>query len=290
MNNAGALWDRHCEEKFFIKSLEITAAEKLFYDVNKRLIAYWPKSYEGATSTLQSRNAYIGNFTEKWVAELISGVLPENLYAISGVECADLGLTSQSAADIVISKSNSKKQNSKDILVIFEVKMSIVWNWELQNSKLQCLGDYKTHRGNPSLLRSDSMLKAIGKSINIRTSSEAARHIPIVIIGNTPITENYYEKVDHLKMSGIIQNVWSLNPCPLDEIADEDNLKETEGKGFLRFDSLNELEYYVKDLLSCDLNFFSSMKTKEEIGKYITIACEESTNEMKAIKFLSLLK
>ena len=32
------------------------------------------------------------------------------------------------------------------------------------------------------------------------------------------------------------------------------------------------------------------MKTKEEIGKYITIACKESTNEMKAIKFLSLLK
>jgi hypothetical protein len=232
----------------------------------------------------------IGNFTEKWVTELISSVLPKSLYAVSDVECADLGLTSQSVADVVVSKNNSKKQNSDDILIIFEVKMSIVWNWELQNSKLQCLGDYKTHRGNPSLLRSDSILKAIGKSINIRTSSEAAKRIPIVIIGNTPITKNYYEKIDHLKTSGIIQNIWSLNPYPLDEVADKDNLKETKGKGFLRFDSLNELKHCVKGLLSCDLNFFSSMRTKEEIGKYITIACKESTNEMKAIKFLSLLK
>ncbi|GHT42879.1 hypothetical protein AGMMS49921_09250 [Endomicrobiia bacterium] len=47
MKNADALWGRNCEEKFFIKSLEITAAEKLFFNVNKRLIAYWPKSYEG---------------------------------------------------------------------------------------------------------------------------------------------------------------------------------------------------------------------------------------------------
>ncbi|GHT46736.1 hypothetical protein AGMMS49936_06140 [Endomicrobiia bacterium] len=113
MKNADTLWGRSCEEKFFVRSLEITAAEKLFYNVDKHLIAYWPKSYEGATSTLQSRNAYIGNFTEKWVTELISSVLPKNLYAISGVECVDLGLTSQSAADVVISKVNSKKQSSK---------------------------------------------------------------------------------------------------------------------------------------------------------------------------------
>jgi hypothetical protein len=206
------------------------------------LLAYWPKSYEGVTSTLQSRNLYIGNFTEKWVTELISGVLPKNLYAVNGVECADLGLTSQSAADVVISKSNSNKQDGKDILVIFEVKMSIAWNWQLQNSKLQCLGDYKTHKGNPSLLRSDSMLKAIGKSINIRTFSQAAKHIPIIIIGNTPITKNYYEKVDHLKISGIIQGIWSLNPYPLDKVADKDNLKKTKHKRFIKL----RFEFFFK--------------------------------------------
>jgi hypothetical protein len=32
------------------------------------------------------------------------------------------------------------------------------------------------------------------------------------------------------------------------------------------------------------------MKTKEEIGKYISIACKELTNEKRAVKFLSLLQ
>jgi hypothetical protein len=290
MGNSNMLWNKDCEKKIFMKSLEITTAEKLFYNVNKSFMAYWPKSYKGTASTLQSRNSYIGNFTEKWVTELISKVLPKNLYAVNGVECEDLGLTSQSTADVVISKNNSKIQNSNDILAIFEVKMSIVWNWKFDNSELKCLGDYKTHKGNPSLLRSDSMLKAIGKSINIRTSGEAAKCIPIIIIGNSPITKNYYRKIDHLKMFGIIQNIWSLNPSPLDKFNDIDNLKETEGKGFLRLDSIKELKHCIKDLLRYELNFFSSMKTKEEIGKYITIAYKESTDEKKAIKFLSLLR
>ena len=50
--------------------------------------------------------------------------------------------------------------------------MSIVWNWEYKQVKgkpeIICVGDYKTHTGQPSIRRSDSMLKAIGKSINIR--------------------------------------------------------------------------------------------------------------------------
>jgi len=46
------------------------------------------------------------------------------------------------------------------------------------------------------LLRSDSMLKGIGKSINIRVSSFKAATIPIIVMGNTPITNSYYPKVD----------------------------------------------------------------------------------------------
>jgi hypothetical protein len=60
--------------------------------------------------------------------------------------------------------------------------MSIVWNWELKNNQLICLGDFKTHKGNPGLLRSDSMLKAIGKNINIRVSGIGASRIPIIIL------------------------------------------------------------------------------------------------------------
>ena len=69
-----------------------------------------------------------------------------------------------SPADVVISRSKNISQAPEDIFAIIEVKMSVVWNWELQKNKsFVCIGDYKTHQGNPGLLRSDSMLKAIGK-------------------------------------------------------------------------------------------------------------------------------
>lgn len=41
-------------------------------------------------------------------------------------------------------------------------------------NNVEYVGDYKQHKGNPALLRSDSMLKAIGKSINIRVSGIAS--------------------------------------------------------------------------------------------------------------------
>lgn len=91
------------------------------------------------------------------------------------------------------------QQDPENIQLIVEVKMSLVWNWELLNQgfggKIVCIGDYRSHQGNSGLLMSDSMLKAIGKSINIRVyirvSSFKASSIPIVILGNTPITESY---------------------------------------------------------------------------------------------------
>ena len=121
------------------------------------------------------------------------------MFAIRGVICDEIGLTNQSPADIAICTVNSIVQNPENIRALFEVKMSIVWNWELINGEIRCLGDYKTHKGNPGLLRSDSMLKAIGKSINIRVSGYQASKIPIIILGNTPVTHSYQSKVDHLK-------------------------------------------------------------------------------------------
>ena len=72
-------------------------------------------------------------------------------------------------------------------------KTSIAWNWDYYplTNELKCIGDYTTHKGNPGLLRSDTMLKAIGKSINVRVSSFKSSKIPIVILGNTPITRSY---------------------------------------------------------------------------------------------------
>ena len=47
-----------------------------------------------------------------------------------------------SPADAVISKSNNIIQQPEDILIIIEVKMSVVWNWELRNknklARLNC--------------------------------------------------------------------------------------------------------------------------------------------------------
>ncbi|RKY55797.1 MAG: hypothetical protein DRP89_02595 [Candidatus Neomarinimicrobiota bacterium] len=151
-----------------------------------------------------------------------------------------------------------------------------------------CIGDFKTHRGKPGLLRSDSMLKAIGKSINIRVSGDKASKIPIIILGNTPITNSYISKVDHLKRAGIIQGFWSVNPQPLDN--NGSNLKNTPEGGFIRMDSYSELNNNLKNLLSDSTVFFSGMKSMKELGRIIKIADKEMSFEKKAEKFLFLIR
>lgn len=199
-------------------------------------------------------------------------------------------MTNQSPADVAICKTKEVIQKSQNILMIIEVKMSVVWNWEfIQKDKdLLCIGDYKTHQGNPGLLRSDTMLKAIGKSINIRVSSFSASRIPIIIIGNTPITKNYYEKVDHLKRNGIIQGFCSINPEPLDN--NGENIKSTPYKGFYRFDGYEDLKQNALNLLKEEREFFSSMQTRKRLGRLIEIANKETIYEAKALKFLELLR
>ncbi|MCM8797161.1 MAG: hypothetical protein NC923_04705 [Candidatus Omnitrophica bacterium] len=287
------LWNKQQEVDFFQNSRKIATPEQLFYRSNdKRYLAYWPKGYEGEKTTLQSRNAFIGNYTEKWCSELLKDFATKvkgNI--VQDVVCEEIGLTKQSPADVALCKTKDIIQNPENIILILEVKMSVVWNWELKKiagkEELICLGDYNSHQGNPSLLRSDTMLKAIGKSINIRVSSYKAAKIPIVIIGNTPITNSYYEKVDHLKKCGIIQGFWSINPKPLDR---EDTIKNTRALGFYRFDSYEELDKELTKLLKEEREFFSSMQTKTELGKIIEIANKEDTYEKKAEKFLELIR
>ncbi len=284
------LWNKEVEQRFFSEAQKFATPKQLFYVTDSaKHVAYWPKGYDGTKSTLQSRNALIGNFTEKWTTDLIQGIVKDKgLFAVQEAICNEIALSTQSSADVVISRRNNLNQNPEDILTIIEVKMSVVWNWEFQRSKLICIGDYKTHQGNPGLLRSDSMLKAIGKSINIRVSSFKASKIPIIIMGNTPITNSYYSKVDHLKVAGIIQGFWSVNPKPLDN--DGENIKKTEKQGFHRFDSSDELKKSFESLLSEERNFFSSMKTKKELGEIIEIANREESYEKKAEMFLRLTK
>jgi hypothetical protein len=289
------LWNKNQEKEFFIKSLEFATPEQLFYlTKDKKYYAYWPKNYDGRKTTLQSRNALIGSYSEKWTTELFKEIGEKvSGYSVQGVVSEEIGLTRQSPADVAICKTKDVVQKPENILMILEVKISVVWNWEFiqkdeKSFDLICIGDYKTHQGNPSLLRSDTMLKAIGKSINIRVSSFAASKIPIVIIGNTPITKSYYEKADHLKKNGIIQGFWSVNPNPLDN--DGENIKNTPSNGFYRFDDYRELDKAALNLLKEEREFFSSMQTKKRLGEIIEIANRESTYEAKAQRFLELLR
>jgi hypothetical protein len=61
------LWNKEVEQRFFNEAQKFAMPEQLFYVSDSgKYLAYWPKSYDGKKSTLQSRNALIGNFTEKW--------------------------------------------------------------------------------------------------------------------------------------------------------------------------------------------------------------------------------
>lgn len=288
------LWDKDAERAFFTEARKFASFEQLFYVSNDgRYYAYWPKNYKEFKTTLQARNALIGSFTEKWSADLVRDFAQsKDHYVVQGAICDEIGLPKRSSADLAICRTPNIIQRAEDILLIFEVKMSIVWNWELKvkdvKEELICLGDYRTHQGNPGLLRSDSMLKAIGKSINIRVSSIKASKIPIIVLGNTPITEMYYEKVDHLKISGIIQGFWSMNPMPLDN--NKENVKSTNGFGFYRFDTYEEFTDKLEELFREEREFFSGMKTKGELGRIIDIANQEDAYEKKAEKFLALIR
>ncbi|UJS18303.1 MAG: hypothetical protein L3J17_04380 [Candidatus Jettenia sp.] len=285
------LWSKNTEIEFFAKAREFATPDQLFYkDISGKYLAYWPKGYGNPKTTLQSRNTLIGNFTEKWTTNLIQDVVKDKgLFAVQGAICEEIALSNKSSADVVISRSNTINQNPENILAILEVKMSVVWNWEFKPNlnKLICLGDFKSHQGNPGLLRSDSMLKAIGKSINIRVSSYKSNKIPIIIMGNTPITISYYSKVDYLKIAGIIQGFWSINPNPLN--GNGENIKKTPKEGFYKFDTFSELKTKIDDLLNKEHHFFSSMKSKKELGKIIESANKKESYEEKAEEFLRII-
>lgn len=288
------LWGKEQEVKFFSDARKSSIEpKKLFYlSSDYRYYAYWPKNYKGSKSTLQARNTLIGNYTEKWSVDLLSEFAQNRgLYAVQKVVCDEIGLSKKSSADVAICRTQYTSQKPDDILLIVEVKMSVVWNWELvsdlNDERLVCLGDYRTHQGNPGLLRSDTMLKAIGKSINIRVSSPKSSKIPIIVLGNTPVTKSYYHKVDFLQKSGIIQGFWSVNPKPLDN--DGENIKKTEGTGFYRIDAYSELISKFEELFSKEIEFFSSMKPKDELGRIIEIANRELTYDKKGERFLALI-
>lgn len=284
-----ALWNNDIEIKFFTEALKNFASpEQVFYNLQSGYYAYIPKGIDAEGQTLQSRNSLIGNFTEKWCKAIFEPVAEKlGLFAVNGVICEELGLTRQSSADLAFCITNDTIQQPENIKLIFEIKMSVISNYKFTvPDKIEFIGDYKQHKGNPSLLRSDSMLKAIGKSINIRVSGLASTKVPIIILGNSPITESYIKKVDFLKTSGVIQGFWSLNPNP----TESDFVKVTPKKGFQTIEAMDAIFQLSKELVEHDMHYFSSMISKIDLGKIISIANMEIADTAKAEKFLTLIR
>lgn len=284
------LWNKNQEKLFFIESIKVAKANQLFYCGEDNYMAYWPKGYRGVKSTLQSRNSLIGNYTEKWVQNLLKSLINDkNLHVVNQARIPALGINSSSPADVVISTKDKKILKASEVKVIFEVKMSIVWNWQydIKTNEISEIGDFRTHQGKPSFTRSDSILKAIGKCIDIRVSNFKSSKIPIIVLGNAPLSNGFCKKADHLKSAGIIQGFWSLNPFPLNH----GNTRKTTPKGgFLRIDSSAELKIHLNRLFNQNLNFFSGMENLESLGKYVELADREIDYENKGLKFLNLLK
>ncbi len=284
-----SLWNNETEIQFFTEALRNFASpEQLFYNLNSGYYAYVPKSVDGEGQTLQSRNSLIGQFTEKWTKDLFSPIARQlGLYAVNSIVCDAIGLPKRSSADLAFCTTNSTNQRPENIKLIFEIKMSIISNHQFtQPDNLSIIGDYKSHKGNLALLRSDSMLKAIGKSINIRVSGIESTKIPIIILGNSPITDSYIHKVDFLKTAGVIQGFWSLNSTP----TNTDHVRTTPNNGFQTIESLERLSTITIELLSQEINYFSSMVSKPKLGEIIHIANQENTDEAKAEKFLQMIR
>lgn len=283
------LWSNETEIQFFTEALKNFASpEQLFYHLKNGYFAYVPKGADAEGQTLQSRNTLIGQFTEKWSKTIFEPIAKElGLYAVNSVVCNELGLSRQSNADLAFCTTNETLQKPENIKLLFEIKMSVVSNYKYSlPNKIEYVGDYKQHKGNPALLRSDSMLKAIGKSINIRVSGIASTRIPLIILGNSPITESYIKKVDFLKTSGVVQGFWSLNPNP----TNSDYITSTPDLGFQTILNKEQLFNNCKELVTSDMNYFSSMISKLKLGEIIRISSQETTDIRKAEKFLNLIR
>ena len=281
------LWTTETEKFFLNRILQRVPVEEIFYKTDdEKYYIYWPKNYSGRKYTIQTRNSYIGNYTEDFCLNLISSIVTnKGLFAVKGAVCKEIGLIKASPADLVVSTSPKQEQDAHDIKIIFEVKMSLVWNWEYHRDGISVVGDFHSHLGSPSILRSDSILKAIGKSALIR-SNKLSNNIPIIVIGNSPVTANYIDKIDTLKDKGLIQAFWSLNPRPTN---DNQSLKQSPNRGYYRFDSMDEMDDEITRLIASEETFISTMISKETLGDFVKISSLYSNNLERANKLIELI-
>ena len=250
-----------------------------------------------AVSEFNQRNAIVADATERFALQLFQSVvnnsstLKGKFFVKRSVECPQLELRGRTKADLAILDKNLEGPVILErIKCIFEVKMSIIWNWS-ERDRGQPLADYDSHAGRPSIYRTDSILKAIGKAA-ITRACKGSERIPFVVVGNTPPPVAYRDKVDGTVRSGLIQRWISLTSKPLvvktEWLLNKRNPKET--FGFLRIDSTNELEEMFVNILTKDWRYMGAMVEPKEIGRIIKGLDLNKTEEEIGEAFLKLME
>lgn len=250
-----------------------------------------------AVSEFNQRNAIVADATEGFALQLFQSVvnnsstLSSKFFVKRNVECQELELRGRTKADLAILDKNLEGPvPAERIKCILEVKMSIIWNWSEKNRR-QPLADYDNHAGRPSIYRTDSILKAIGKAA-ITRACKGSERIPFVVVGNTPPPFEYRDKVDGTVRSGLIQKWISLTPEPLvvkaKWLPDKRNPKET--FGFLRIANRNELEEMFVNILTKDWRYMGAMVEPKEIGGIIRGLDLTKTDEEIGETFLKLME
>lgn len=229
-----------------------------------------------SVSEFNQRNAIVADATERFAVALFDDVVQHSpdlhgkFFVKRNVVCRQLELYGQSKADMAILDQNLDTPVSPNrIKCIFEIKMSIIWNWS-EDNRDKPLSDYDSHAGRPSIYRTDSILKAIGKAAVTRSCSGSER-IPFIVVGNTPPPPGYRDKVDGTVKAGLIQQWISLTPSPLavqtGDPAQERNPKHT--LGFQRLDDTRELEQLLLNMLTRNWRYMGAMVEAEQIGQVI---------------------
>ena len=171
------LWSRQTEITFFEKALKKHAPEKLFYALGE-ILCICTKKVDGEGQTLQSRNSLIGTYTEEWCKAFSNhsqghgavwcqwgclwrtGPYPEKFgFGFCATPCTS--------------------QTPENIKLLFEIKIVSFQLFVYWPGNIIFVGDLQPIKAIRH--RSDSMLKAIGKAINIRVSGYAASRIPIIV-------------------------------------------------------------------------------------------------------------
>ena len=297
------LWSEHKERDVLVDSMFATISCKKCRYVEKSVFRRSSDKCPNcgarpmAVSEFNQRNAIVADATERFTLQLFQsivngpGTLKGRFFVKRNVECPQLELRNRTKADLaILDRDVDGPVTPEQIKCIFEVKMSIIWNWS-ETDRRQPLADYDSHAGRPSIYRTDSILKAIGKAA-ITRACKGSERIPFVVVGNTPPPVAYRDKVDGTVRSGLIQRWISLTPTPL-VVKPESSPSRRDPKetfGFLRVDSTSELEEMFVKILTKDWRYVGAMVEPKEIGGIIKGLDLNKTDEEIGEAFLKLME